>query len=355
MKIVFPMTGPNRFNDDQYMYPKPLIELDELTMFENAVKSYASIDDPEFISIIGRQDAKEYHLDQVIKRATEGMNSIVRICSGDTAGALCTALLVSDYFGDDEIIISNYDQDLGFDVSDAVSYFREIKSDFGVVSFDSVHPKWSYVRIGESGEVVEAAEKNPISRHALAGLYYFRNGTQFVESAKKTILDAGSDKKIFYLSDAINSAILLGMKGSCYKIEKNQYNNFYDSSELKEFVTRKRSGVVDVSLELATKQYIANFDQRNIEAVCAAFDEKAVLYDPSVGELSGKDSIRGFLVSLFDQHAELSFSARRIVINGSDSVVEFILTLDSKVIKGVDLISWRNGKIQRIDAYLEIK
>jgi hypothetical protein len=43
------------------------------------------------------------------------------------------------------------------------------------------------------------------------------------------------------------------------------------------------------------------------------------------------------------------------VINGSDSVVEFILTLDSKVIKGVDLISWRNGKIQRIDAYLEIK
>ena len=53
--------------------------------------------------------------------------------------------------------------------------------DGGVIVFDSVHPRWSFVRVDKAGFVIETAEKRPISRLATAGFYYFRRGADFVD------------------------------------------------------------------------------------------------------------------------------------------------------------------------------
>ncbi|MBI2642465.1 MAG: glycosyl transferase family 2, partial [Candidatus Wildermuthbacteria bacterium] len=57
----------------------------------------------------------------------------------------------------------------------------------GIVTFESTHPKWSFVKTGDDGFVAEVAEKKPISNQATAGVYYFQHGSDFVKYAKSMI------------------------------------------------------------------------------------------------------------------------------------------------------------------------
>ncbi|NVK00403.1 MAG: nuclear transport factor 2 family protein [Oceanospirillaceae bacterium] len=356
MKVVFPMTGPNWFADEQHAFPKPLVDVAGRTMFENAVDAFREFDDLEILVAINERDAKDYHLDQVIKRATEGLKSNIRILSRETAGALCTTLLLSDLFGEDELLISNYDHHINFRVADALQYFRAENADFGVISFDSVHPKWSYVRLDETESVIESTEKNPISKHALVGMYYFRSSGNFVKGAKETILSSPSDKDRFYTSEVINALVLAGLKGRCYKIAKHQYRNFYDSSELKDFneqASVNRGGSDRILAN--TKLYIRKFDSKDVLGVASLLTEGATLYDPKIGEVVGRAAIVEFVGKLFEEHGKLNFVAKRIVVGEDCSVIEFILTLDSSTIRGIDLITWRDDQIERIEAYLEVQ
>jgi ketosteroid isomerase-like protein len=268
---------------------------------------------------------------------------------------LCTTLLMSDQLGGDELIISNYDQDLGFNVGAALRFFRDENADFGVISFNSIHPKWSYVRISDTGAVIEAAEKNPISKDALVGLYYFRSSDEFIDAAKRTILAAPADKEQFFISEVINTLVLAGMAGVCYKIEREEYRNFYDSSELKDFIERAKAKEKSADDILAnTKKYISAFAARDLAAISDLMENNAILYDSSAGEVKSRDNIIQFVEQLFSSHETLSFEEKRVIVEGQRSVIEFVLKLDSLMIRGVDIIDWHNGKIQRIDAYLEV-
>jgi len=40
----------------------------------------------------------------------------------------------------------------------------------GILTFNATHPKWSYAKINDIGDVVEVAEKNPISNNATGDL-----------------------------------------------------------------------------------------------------------------------------------------------------------------------------------------
>jgi len=58
-------------------------------------------------------------------------------------------------------------------LGEAIAAFRRQELDAGTIVFDSVHPRWSFVKTNEKGLVIEAAEKRPPSRNATAGFYHF--------------------------------------------------------------------------------------------------------------------------------------------------------------------------------------
>lgn len=238
MKIIFPMSGNNSYKSEQFTYPKPLLDVCGSTMFENALKTYKDLPDIEILTAINSLDKKKYHLDNVIKRAVGPIKNQSISVNENTAGALCTCLLLSDLFNNEQLIISNYDHDLNINIQEALDFFYSKDLDFGVISFESVHPKWSYVRLDEDENIIEASEKNPISKNALVGFYYFKNGDSFIDAAKQTILSAPSDKECFFVSEVMNSYILQGKSGACFKISKNNYISFHDSTHLTEFNRR---------------------------------------------------------------------------------------------------------------------
>ena len=96
--------------------------------------------------------------------------------------------------------------------------------------FRDIPPRWSYVRLDENDNVIEAAEKRPISQNAVAGMYYFKTASLFVESAKKMILKNASVNGKFYVCPVYNEMVLAQKRIGVYRVDKSKYYNFsYDS------------------------------------------------------------------------------------------------------------------------------
>ncbi len=95
--------------------------------------------------------------------------------------------------------------------------------DGGMVTFDAVHPRWSYVRTGPDGLVVEAAEKRPISRIATAGIYWYRRGGDFVDGAMAMIRKDASVDGAFYVCPVFNEMILRGRRVGTHHVERERY------------------------------------------------------------------------------------------------------------------------------------
>jgi dTDP-glucose pyrophosphorylase len=143
-----------------------------------------------------------------------------------TGGAACTALLAVDQIlNDDPLVILNGDQILDVDLASVTQGFREAGLDGGIVVFRAVHPRWSYVRCGADGLVVEAAEKRPISDLATAGVYYFARGRDFVVAAMESIKKDAPVEGLFYVCPCYNEMILQQARIGIHQIPRDAYHS----------------------------------------------------------------------------------------------------------------------------------
>ncbi len=223
MKIVIPMAGgDDLFRQHGFPFVKPIIEIEGRPLIDHATEPLTNIDDTEFVFIIRKEDNLRFHLGDVLRLLIPGCHIV--IADGKTAGAACTALLaVAHMDNDEELLITNSDQVLKFDLVRVIEDFRARALDAGTVVFDSVHPRWSFVKTNEDELVIEAAEKRPISRNATAGIYYFRKGSDFVAAAKSMILKGADVNGGFFICPSFNEMILTQKSIGIHRIERDQY------------------------------------------------------------------------------------------------------------------------------------
>ena len=132
------------------------------------------------------------------------------------------------------LIIANSDQIITVNYRDVISWFDKANVDAGIITFPSIHPRWSYAR-KKGDEIVEVAEKRPLSKDAIAGFYYFRKGCDFIMAAKKALIKRNHLDGRYYISSSINELILSGKKVGYFDIEKEQYKSFYSPAKVKEY------------------------------------------------------------------------------------------------------------------------
>jgi len=235
LKIIIPIAGSSElFEKAGYVYPKPLIEVKGNPMIQWVIEKTESIPDPnQFIFIIREEDAIKFHLDNTLKLLSPNCQ-VVKL-KRETRGGLCSVLMAIDKIEkEDSLMILNGDQIIDENFNSILQFWKENSADAGIVTFKSVHPRWSYARI-ESGEVVQTAEKNPISNNAIAGYYYFAKATDFFESAFQSILKDVQLDGNFYISPVMNEYVLRNKKVMHYPIENSQYHSFYSPQLIKEF------------------------------------------------------------------------------------------------------------------------
>lgn len=232
INILLPAMGTSTFYKDSF-FPKPLYEINGKTMLELVVDNYKELNPKQYIFVFSDEDCMRFHLDSSAKLLSPA-SKVIRL-KNQTAGALCTCLMSIEYIDEDEaLIIANSDQIINVNYKEVIESFKKNDDDAGIICFSNIHPRWSYARIA-GDEVIEVAEKRPLSKNAIAGFYYFRKGKDFIEAAKKAIMKQNNLDGKYYISAAINELILMGKKIGYFNIEKEQYKSFYSPAKVKEY------------------------------------------------------------------------------------------------------------------------
>ena len=240
INILIPLAGKNQFfPESEYPYPKPLIEINGKTMIEHVIDNFSSItEEKQFIFIVNSNDCKKYHLHNVLNLLCGHTCKIIKI-DNEAKGAACSALMAIEFVNNDiPLIITNADQVIETCLQTVISDFGD--SDAGVITFSTVHPRWSYVRMDDNEQIVETAEKRPISKDAIAGFYYFKKGSDFCESAMMMIKKDANINGSYFIAPTLNEMVLKNKKLITFKIHSDAYHSFYTPNKIKEYESLKQ-------------------------------------------------------------------------------------------------------------------
>ena len=218
MKVLIPMAGAgSRFEKAGYTFPKPLIEVNGKPMIQTVVENLNI--EAEYIYIVQKAHYDKYNLKYLLNLITPNCK-IVRV-DGVTQGAACTTLLAEQYINNDHpLLTANSDQFVEWNSNEFLYSMQADDVDGGILTFESIHPKWSFAKTNENGLVTKVAEKKPISNNATVGIYYWSKGSDYVKYAKEMI---NQDKRVngeFYVCPVFNEAIEDNKKIKIFPIQK---------------------------------------------------------------------------------------------------------------------------------------
>ncbi|MNJ24667.1 Nucleotidyl transferase [compost metagenome] len=234
LNIVLLAGGDSASVKAESQYPDYLSERDGIPLIQHLVEKCLELDPARIVCMLPKADVTKYHLRNMLQQMSPVAS--VHAVPTLTMGAACTALLAAESIdNDDELLILNCNELLDVSLRDVVGGFRNEQCDAGVVIFKSLHPRYSFARLNTEGYVVEAAEKNPISNHAVAGLYWFDKGSMFVEAVKEMIRKDARVNDVFYIAPALNEMVLLHRKIGTHRVELNQYHPLKNPHQLLAF------------------------------------------------------------------------------------------------------------------------
>jgi dTDP-glucose pyrophosphorylase len=227
LQILLLMAGPDdAFREAGYHYPKNLVEIDGLPLVQVVLEKLGRLrqEAARIICVLKKEEDRKDHTGAVVC-LVEPRATIVTV--NKTAGAACTALLAIEQLDAARpLVIVNGDQFIKSDLAAVIGDFQARGLDGGIVVFEAVHPRWSYVRCDAQGRVLETAEKRPISNLATAGVYYFARAGDYALAAMEMIKKDAHVGGGFYVCPAYNEMILRHANIGIAKISRSEYHSF---------------------------------------------------------------------------------------------------------------------------------
>jgi len=218
MNVLIPMAGAGtRFASVGYTFPKPLVDVHGKPMIQVVVENLNI--EAHYIFLVKKEHYGQYNLQQLLNMLAPGCD-IIQIESL-TQGAACTTLLSKDLINNEQpLLIANSDQYVEWNSNECLYAVSSDKIDGDIVTFKSMHPKWSFAKLGDNGLVSEVAEKNPISDNATVGIYYWKHGKDYVRYAEQMIGKNIRVNNEFYVCPVYNEAIQDGKNIKIKQVDK---------------------------------------------------------------------------------------------------------------------------------------
>lgn len=203
-------------------YPVLLAEIGGRMLVELIVEACTPAAPSRIAFVVRDGDARRYRLANVVSQASP--LAVLHAIRGETAGAACTALVAIQHIApEEELLVLNGNEIIDVDVAAVIAGFRSRGLDAGTLVFPSLHPRYSYVKLDDAGLVVEAAEKNPVSRHATVGFYWWRRGADFIRAVQSMIRKDAHVGGAFFICPAFNELILADGRVGVERIRAEQY------------------------------------------------------------------------------------------------------------------------------------
>jgi dTDP-glucose pyrophosphorylase len=218
LRVVIPMAGEGKsFQHSGYVFPKPLVDINGKPMIQWVVENINI--DGKFIFIVRKDDFETYNIKYLLNLIAPKCDIVLVNDSGQGAAesVLCAKKLFDD---EDPIVVVNSDQFLCWNSNEFFYAMAADECDGGIVTFESTHPKWSFVKVDKDGFVVEAAEKIAISNLATAGVYYFKKGKEFIRYTEQMIKEDIKTLGQYFVCPVFNQYIKDKKKIRTFKIDK---------------------------------------------------------------------------------------------------------------------------------------
>ena len=165
---------------------------------------------------------RKEHINHIDKNSVLNNSKIIPL-DKVTQGTACTVLKARKFIDNNSpLLIANSDQIVDFDVEEFINYLHIKNLDGLILVFKDPYKsdKWSFVKVNDSGLVTEVAEKKPISDLATVGIYLFRKGSDFCDSALDMILNNERVNNEFYVCPVYNEFLQKNKKIKIHKVDK---------------------------------------------------------------------------------------------------------------------------------------
>jgi len=238
MNIVIPMVGlGKRFADAGFILPKPLIQVIGKAIVQHSVESLGI--EGNYIFIIRTSDHSEE-----LKFLLKSIKPECQIIEIDhmTDGSVSSILLAKDYIdNDEELITTNCDQKTDWDSNAFINFCRQSNSDGVVVTYPYdgivVNEKspYSFIKLDDEAKAFRLEEKFAISEFALCGIHYWKNGKDFISSAKEMIHNNDRTNNEFYVAKTYNYMIKNNKTIKHFALKKGEFFYLGNPEDVKKF------------------------------------------------------------------------------------------------------------------------
>lgn len=217
-------------------FPAFMAEVKGAPLIQRLVESCSKLD-PSWIGIACQSsDIDTYRLGELPKLLHPRAQFVMT--KGPTQGAVCSALLAAEHIDNDaELLILGVTEYVDVNFLDTIQKFRDRQLDGGVLTFNSIHPRYSYVRTGQDGLVTQAAEKRPISNTAAATFFWYRRGADFIAAGKDVIRKHDHVNGFYYVAPTINQLLLRQRRIGIETVESSRYYPLKTTRQLDNFET----------------------------------------------------------------------------------------------------------------------
>lgn len=190
--VVIPAAGSgSRFAEAGYANPKAMIDVLGRPMIERVIDNL--------------RPGIAHAVTVVSQVPLPGVEAEV-VLTGPTGGAVETILKAG--IGNGPLLLANCDQLASLDVNRLAA----APGDGCIATFRSSRAHHSYVRLDSDGYVYEVAEKVVISGAAVAGIYFFADGTAFADAARYVVEQDVRVLGEFYVSTVLAELVRRGAK-----------------------------------------------------------------------------------------------------------------------------------------------
>jgi RpiB/LacA/LacB family sugar-phosphate isomerase len=215
--LLLPIAGKaQRFLDAGYTMPKPLILANHKHVIDWSLES-VDYSDCNLIFIVRLDHIYNFSIDKILKQKFGDDIQIV-VLDKITRGALETCVLAEQYI-DNDIPLLIYTPDVYFEPQFKPNTIPN-DSDGFLLTFLANSADHSYSQCDINGKVSRVVEKEVISEHANVGLYYFKNGKEFLKYGKEVIDENMLVKNEFYIAPMYNLMIRDDKYVTCADTEK---------------------------------------------------------------------------------------------------------------------------------------
>ncbi len=240
MNVLILMAGTHpSFEQAGYAFPRNLVQVRDRPVLQHVLENLLPLQSigGKLCALVHRDEDRRFHTSQVLHLLDPAIG--IQLVEGQTAGALCTALLgVESIDREQPLVITNGDILMDCDLRQAVEDFQQRQLDGGAVVFRDIHPRWSFVKLDAQGHAIEAAEKRPISHHATTGFYYYQRGGDFLEAAFRSLLKDAHVDGAFYICPVFNEMILQQKRIGIWPIERSRYHTLKTAEDIRSYEER---------------------------------------------------------------------------------------------------------------------